>query len=292
MLLETFHTQWVDPLEALVLLAARAPIQLKGITLLLNDPGAADTIHPAISHGTSREIWNETHVELLQETASLARKPPTKYDRPLVPFNALGDSANNFLTRWWRLYHELGIAAGFLTSALGSELFLKNRLLNETSFLEGYHRIKHDSPAISTEDHTRNLTKMLEAIEDDEQRDHYALKLQHAEEQNARTRFRAMVRRAHDTLGVSALDQTLVEQLMNARIANTHLGPDVPPGPQGVDLVYAVALLQVVIETNILLDLQLDKEKVANLVHASYHNQMPIHDFRTEDGAPLPSATD
>jgi len=283
MLLDTFHTQWIDPLEALILFAARAPIRLKGITLLLNDPGAADAIHPAIRHGTSREIWNETHVELPQEAASLARKLPAKYDRPLVPFNALGNNANDFLARWWKLYHELGSAAGFLTSALGSELFLENRLLNETTFLEGYHRIKHDSPVISAEDHTHNVTKMLEAIEDDEQRNHYALKLQHAEEQNARTRFRAMVRRARDTLDVSALDKKLVEQLMNARIANTHLGPDVPTGPQGVDLVYAVALLQVVIETNILLDLRLDKEKVADLVHVSYRHQMPIHDFRTED---------
>jgi hypothetical protein len=47
-------------------------------------------------------------------------------------------------------------------------------------------------------------------------------------------------------------------------------------------LVYAVARLQLVIQTNLLLDLQLSKDKVAELILTSYDNQMPVRDFSQE----------
>jgi hypothetical protein len=47
-------------------------------------------------------------------------------------------------------------------------------------------------------------------------------------------------------------------------------------------LVYAVARLQLVIQTNLLLDLQLGKTKVTELVLTSYSDQMPVRDFSQE----------
>lgn len=283
-LLADFEDRWVSPLEALILFAARTPVARKGFTLLLHDPDAANSVHPAIRHGTSPNLWNETPAEVLTETPSLSSEPPSQYGRLLVPFNALGDGAEEFIGRWWDLYGQLGTAAVFLMSALGSQLYLENRLLNLMSFIESYHRQLHDKPKIPRDIHQANVEAMLEAIEVKAQRTHYKQKLRFAGEQNARQRVKALVRRAHQTLpGVDRLDAKLADQLIDTRNALTHLDPSEQPGLQGVDLVYAVARLQLVIQTNLLLDLELSKDRVAELVLTSYDNQMPVRDFSRED---------
>lgn len=283
LLLADFEDRWVDPLEALILFAARTPVARMGFTLLLDDPDAADSVHPAIRHGTSRDLWNETPAEVLTETSALSSEPPATYNRLLVPFNALGDGADEFISRWWDLYARLGTAAVFLMSALGSQLYLENRLLNLMSFIESYHRQLHDKPKVLPDVHRANVEAMLEVIEDKAQRDHYKQKLKFAGEQNARQRVKELVRRAHQTLpGVPRLDAKLADQLVDTRNALTHLDPSERSGLDGVDLIYAVARLQLVIQTNLLLDLQLGKAKVAELVLTSYDNQMPVRDFSKE----------
>jgi ApeA N-terminal domain 1 len=283
LLLADFEDRWVDPLEALILFAARTPVARKGFTLLLYDPDAATSVHPAIRHGTSPDFWNETPAEVLTETPSLSSEPPTEYGRLLVPFNALGDGAEEFIGRWWELYAQLSAAAVFLMSALGSQLYLENRLLNLMSFIESYHRQLHDKPKVPPELHQENVNAMLEVIEGNAQKAHYKQKLKFAGEQNARQRVKALVRRAHQTLpGVDRLDAKLADQLVDTRNALTHLDPSGDPGLRGVDLVYAVARLQLVIQTNLLLDLQLAKTKVTELVLTSYSDQMPVRDFSQE----------
>ncbi len=261
--LQDFEERWLMPLRSLIVFAARDPVLEQELI-----------VHP--EHG------DDVHV--LTEAPSLTATPPATYDRPLVPFSALGDGAEGFLSAWFELYAKLDRAADFLISALNSELFLENRLLNLTSFLESYHRTLHDEPAVSPEDHRRNMEAMLDALPDQSQRQHYAEKLRYADQQNARQRFREMVTRAHDTLGgLDSLGKELVDQLMQARNANTHLDPTGPRGPEGIDLIYAMANLRLVIQTNMLLDLQLDPELVAGLVLTSYRNQMPVFDFREHD---------
>jgi hypothetical protein len=283
LLLADFEDRWVDPLEALILFAARTPVARKGFTLLLYDPDAAESVHPAIRHGTSPDFWNETPAEVLTETPSLSSEPPTEYGRLLVPFNALGDGAEEFIGRWWDLYAQLGAAAVFLMSALGSQLYLENRLLNLMSFIESYHRQLHDKPKVPPEVHQANVNDMLQVIEGNAQKTHYKQKLRFAGEQNARQRVKELVRRAHQTLpGVDRLDAKLADQLVDTRNALTHLDPSGDPGLRGVDLVYAVARLQLVIQTNLLLDLQLGKTKVTELVLTSYSDQMPVRDFSQE----------
>ena len=284
LLLADFEDRWVSPLEALILFAARTPVARKGFTLLLYDPDAADSVHPAIRHGTSPDLWNETPAEVLTETPSLSSEPPTQYGRLLVPFSALGDTAEEFIGRWWDLYAKLGPAATFLMSALGSQLYLENRLLNLMSFIESYHRQLHDQPKVPPEVHEAKVEAMLEVIEDTSQRAHYKQKLRFAGEQNARQRVKALVRRTHGALpGVARLDAKLADQLVDTRNALTHLDPTGDPGLDGVDLVYATARLQLVIQTNLLLDLQLGEDKVAELVLTSYADQMPVRDFSKEN---------
>jgi hypothetical protein len=168
-------------------------------------------------------------------------------------------------------------------SALGSQLYLENRLLTLMSFIESYDRQLHDKPKVPPGVHQANVNAMLAVIEGNAQKTHYKQKLKFAGEQNARQRVKALVRRAHQTLpGVDRLDAKLADQLVDTRNALTHLDPSGDPGLRGVDLVYAVARLQLVIQTNLLLDLQLGKTKVTELVLTSYSDQMPVRDFSQE----------
>jgi hypothetical protein len=97
-------------------------------------------------HRSGPDFWNETPDEVLTETPSLSSEPPTGYGSLLVPFDALGDRAEEFIGRWWDLYAQLGAAAVFLMSARRSQLYLENRLVNLMSFIETYHRQLHDKP--------------------------------------------------------------------------------------------------------------------------------------------------
>jgi hypothetical protein len=264
--LTDFEDRWLTPLHGLAVFAARAPVQVTDFTLEVQE---GQSVKP---------------IEVVAETPSLSGEPPARYDRPLVPFNALGDSAEEFIARWWDLYAELGKAATFLISALESELFLEHRFLTLMSFIESYHRAKHDEPKVSPSDHKANTAKMLGVITSKAQRDHYRVRLKYAGEQSARQRLKAMVRRTHETLpGVPKLTAKLADHLVDTRNALTHLDPSVPPGLEHLDLVYGAARLQLVIQTNILLDLQLGRKKVAELVLTSYVNQMPVLDFSEEE---------
>ena len=170
--LSDFEEQWVNPLEGLILFAARSPVARRGFMLLLYDPDQADSMHPAIRAGAPDDVWNETPVEVLTEAPSLSLEPPAQYGRLLVPFNALGGDAEEFIRRWWDLYAKLGPAPAFLLSALGSEMFLENRFLNLMSFAESYHRRLHDKPKVPSEAHNTNTQAMLAVIRDKTHRTH------------------------------------------------------------------------------------------------------------------------
>lgn len=278
--LTEFEEQWIRPLEALVIFASRAPTSLQGFTILVSDPDAAAAVHPAIRHGSNPEIWNETHVDVLTETPGLSAEPPSEYKHLLVPFAALADKSHEFIANWWDLYGELGSAAIFLIGALGSRMFLENKLLTEMSFLESYHRIKHGKPEIPAEDHDRNVQAMLATVEDKSQRDHYKQKLRYAAEQNARQRAKALIHRASESLlDVPRLDSQLANQLIDTRNALTHFDPSGTPPLAGADLFYAVARLELVIRVNLLLDLSLDAATIGELIKTSYSNQVPLLAF-------------
>lgn len=274
--LREFEDRWLMPLQGLVLFAARAPTSQQELTLLLEDPDA-DNCHPAITRGTPDSFWREEPVEVLTAAPGLDAEPPPDYERLLVPFAALGAGASDFIAQWFRLYAELGHATIFLMSALGSRLFLENKLLNEMSFAESYHRIKHDQPPISSADHERYLSRMLSAVDDDEHREHYARRFEHAADQSARQRLKWLVSRAREMLpAVSALNSTLVGDLIETRNALTHLDPATPPPLSGGDLYYGVARLELVLQANLLADLGLPEPLVTSLVMSSYHNRVPV----------------
>jgi hypothetical protein len=184
--LEEFMDEWLTPLEGLVIFAGREPTVLEGMVVLQPDLIKAPT---TIDTAPGNSGWEDAGVEVLMPLPGLNAEPRHDFRRPLVPFAVLSDDAIPFIRRWWELHRQLGNATPVLMSALGSRLFLDNRLLNEMSFAEAYHRILHDEPPVSAEDHERYVAEMLNAVKDRTHRNHYAVKLRYAAEQGQRARL-------------------------------------------------------------------------------------------------------
>ena len=272
--LADFDDQWLNPLEALTILAARGPTVLQQMVLAVVDDDGA-----------------EHEVEVLTRTPSLAPKPQEEY-KPLVRLATLGQGAMPFIARWWDLYQGLGPAADFLSSALSGEMFVEQKLVAAMSFLESYHRNLHRVALVSPEEHRQNVESMIATLDLEDHKSRYRVLLDRAIEQSARERAEAFIVRAHETLpGVPGLDSTLAKDLVNARNAVAHLSRSISKVLKGLDLTYAVARLRLVLQVNLLLDLGLDSDLVASMVFTSYEGGMPIVDYREDhQAAAKPSA--
>ncbi len=207
----------------------------------------------------------------------LTAEPRWDHQRPLVPFAALGPRSHDFVRRWFDLYDQLGGAMLFFVGALSERMFLENRLLNEMSFAESYHRTVHDKPPISDDEHDEYVKAMLETIENAEHRDHYRVRLRYAASQSQRQRLKWLIRRAMDTLPrLEALKASLADDLVDTRNALTHLDPTGPPGLTGTRLYRAIELLEVAMQANLLLDLELSPDMTSVLFDLAYDNRTPF----------------
>jgi hypothetical protein len=273
--LEEFEQRWLAPLQGLVIFAAREPTVLESMVVV--QPSTIE-VHPAIRRGSPPAMWQEDRVEVVTTLPGLTADTRFDYQRLLVPFAALGDEAPGFIQRWWVLYRRLGgTAATTLMSALGSRLFLDNRFLNEMSFAESYHRIVHDKPAIPDGDHERYVAEMLDTIENAAHRKHYRQRLKYAAAQGQRQRLKWLINRAKGLFPeLSGLRAKLADQLVDTRNALTHLDPTGPDALRDEALYRAVELLEVTLQTNLLLDLELPPKAVADLIRISYLNQTPF----------------
>jgi hypothetical protein len=124
-----------------VILAGNDPTVVRGVVVLDHDDGPVD---------------------VLMRLPGLAAEARWNHERPLVPFAALGDAAPAFIRSWFELYENLGPAMLFFIAALSERMFLENRLLNDMSFAESYHRTLHDKPPITPDEHTGYMARMLD----------------------------------------------------------------------------------------------------------------------------------
>jgi hypothetical protein len=273
--LHQFEERWLLPLQGLITFAARDPTLIEALIVIAP---AATEVHPAIRHAAPRVRWDEDQIEVLMRLPGLAEQPRYGYERPLVPLAVLEDDAAGFVARWWALYQQLGPAVVFLLSALGSRMFLENRLLNELGFAENYHRTLHSKPPISRQDHKRYVAAMLKTIEDPDDRDRYRMRLGHANEQTQGERVAWLIERARDTLPtVDGLEPTLAAKLVRTRNALTHLDPSAAADALRDEPLYrAVELLEVALRANLLLDLGISSEQARALLEGSYHGQTPF----------------
>jgi hypothetical protein len=271
-----FEERWLMPIQGLVMFASREPSVMNAWTLLLADLESS-SYHPAVTHGMSAAFWAEEPVEVLTATPGLVAEASANYERPLVPLGALTSGVDDFIASWFRLYAELGQAALTLMSALGSRLFLDNKLLNEVSFAESYHRIKHDQPTVPADDHERHTAAMLSVVPDANHRDHYKQILRYAAQQTARRRLKWLVARAAEVLpDVEWLKPRLANDLVDTRNSFAHLDPSSQPPLTAAKLYYGIARLEVVLQANLLLDLGIDSSLVRQLLMISYRNQIPF----------------
>ncbi|HEY5193120.1 MAG TPA: HEPN domain-containing protein [Solirubrobacteraceae bacterium] len=261
-----FDQRWITPLETLIVLTAHGPTQLGQFIVLVRD-----------EHGAETEVEVDTHLH------ALAPKLPADY-RPLVRLAALGEDALPFIGRWWQLYWTLGPAAKYLNAALSGDMFLEQKLLAGMSFVESYHRELHDDPVVPRDEHKRNIAAMLDALPNQARRNRYLALLQLGVQQSARERLELLIDRAKDTLPtVPGLDTTLAKELVVTRNAIAHLDRSISKALNGVDLIYAVARLSLVIQINLLLDLELEPNLAGSLVLTSYDRRMPIVDYREQE---------
>jgi hypothetical protein len=274
MTLDEFEERWVAPLQSFVIFAGREPTLLESLVVIHRDPAR---VHPAIRRGNPAIDWDEVRINLLMPRPGLNADAKFDYRRPLVPLAALGDDAVSFIQSWWEQYARLGPATELLMSAWGSRMFLENRLLNEMSFAESYHRILHDDPPISDEEHGQHVEAMLEAVMEPTHRRHYKQRLLHAAEQGQRQRLKWLIRRAKQMLPeLDGLRGGLADALVNTRNALTHLDPSGAPRLRDEALYRAIELLEVTLQANMLLDLGLSRKRAGGLLRTSYINQTPF----------------
>lgn len=273
--LEEFEESWLAPLQALVIFAGREPTVLESIVVVAQ---STTEVHPAIRRGSPGIGWDEERVNVIMPLPGLTAEPRFDYQRPLVPLAALREEAPAFIGRWWALHRQLGSSATTtLISALGSRLFLDNRLLNEISFAESYHRILHNEPPLSDAEHEQYVDAMLGTIEDPAHRKHYRVRLKYAAAQGQRQRLKWLINRANDLFpDLPGLRSKLADQLVDTRNALTHLDPTGPDALRDEPLYRAIELLEVTIQANLLLDLEVDPDVAASLIRASYLNQTPF----------------
>lgn len=258
---ENFETDWLLPLQDLVIFAVREPTYI-------------DSISVHLGSGTGKH----ERAALLMPLPGLNAEPRYEYKHPLVPFAALGDQANGFIEAWWELEGKLGSkATSVLTSAWGSRMFLDNRLLNEMSFAESYHRIIHDKPPISDDEHDRYVEAMLATVADAGHRKHYKARLRYAAAQGQRQRLKWLIRRASGVLPeLPDLKPRLADRLVDTRNALTHLDETDTPPLTDEPLYRAIELLEITIQANVLLDLGLSSDLTAGLIRTSYLGQTPF----------------
>jgi ApeA N-terminal domain 1 len=272
--LDDFEEQWLAPLQGLVIFAGRDPTFLESMVVV---QATTTPVHPAIRRGSGTVNWDEERVEVLMPLPGLTAEPRHGYQRALVPFAVLGDDATAFIARWWELHRKLGPVTEVLITAIGSQLFLDNRLLNEMSFAESYHRILHNEPPITDAQHDAYVEAMLATVQDRDHRQHYKVRLRYAASQGQRQRLKWLIRRAKEVLPMLAgLNSDLADQLVDTRNALTHLDPAGPSALRDEGLYRAIELLEVAIQANLLLDLNFSPQDVSSLIRTSYLNQTPF----------------
>lgn len=251
--LAEFEEQVLGPLRDLVLFGVHRPIATESMTLT--------TLSSANGDGEQLDL-------ILEDSARPL--PESRVESPcLMPLSGWVD-ADELLERWFKLYAELGPAAGVFFGTIGRRPYhLENLFLNLAIFAEAYHRTVHDRPEIAPEIHDAAVAEMLAALEDEGLREHYGPRLRHANGPGYRRRLKDLFGRAASAL--SAVDDWrktgLPDTIYSQRNAIAHEGAT---SGESIDLFYVAARLRIVLEANLLLDLGLDERDVRDCVNLAY----------------------
>lgn len=260
-----WERRWIDPLQDLLILCTGR-----------ESPIASMTAHfrvevPAFLRPAVRDRRTMPATVAIYQSSMRASAPDGRYERMLLPRNALACDGARFLREWFRLYRRIERAAPFFFATLDERSqWLDNQLLNLTAFAEAYHQRIHDRPRFDPELNDRLIKELLERIDDSEAREAWREKTAYADKMTQRKRLTELVGWA--AWVVPALDQfpKLVSQLIDTRNHLTHFGPRTRWVVDDHELVRAVQRLVVVLQANLLLDVGGSHEAVALAIARGY----------------------
>jgi hypothetical protein len=237
----------VEPLRDLVIFARTSPSHVTGLRLLR--PG---------SEGRTHEY------RVIRRPESDPRDARTS-GPPLLLNPATVPDINELIRGWFELREKLGpVWRLFFATTVAPGLTSEARLLNLSSFAEGYHRTLHDEPPLSDVDAAASVQAMLAALDDDQHRETFCYALAYANSQSQRARIRWLARRAATVLAEWGLDVARVtSEVADTRNWLTHWGERGPHACEGDELSRLIGQLYFVLATNVLLDLGLDEANVA-----------------------------
>ncbi|MBS1675811.1 MAG: hypothetical protein JST08_00350 [Actinobacteria bacterium] len=264
---QDFTERFVRPLQDLMVLTRRGQSEVDAITVLIPRE--------------EEKWWDEEPLRVPRDVAVIER---TRTDRPSppeqirpqipMPLRAWGGSAPAILAAWFRLRHELGGPANLLFATLNKkEVSLEDDVLNLLSVAEGYHRLRLNEPPFADEEHDEVLS-LIRAIDDRQRRDHYLLRLRHANEQSQKQRVKALFERAEEVLPqAESWRRKQLQALIDTRNFLTHWGEPTADVLEDWDLWFALNRVRIVLEVNLYLDLGIDHQTISRAVNVAYHGR-------------------
>jgi hypothetical protein len=253
-----FRQRFADPLRDLVLLATHEACAVEAITVFVSS-------EKVVWWGVDRPDDCLESVSVVERPSPAWRKPrPDAFMFVPMPLRAWGAEAEQVIPRWFALRESLeGPGDLFFATVNKPHTDLEGDLLNLLSVAEGYHRVLWDEPPFPDEVHTKAVAAMLEAVEDDEQSQHYRRRLDFANQQSQRQRVRALFERAETVLGeAESWRRKQLQDLISTRNFLTHWGAPTSGVLEGWDLWFGLNRLRIVLEINFYLDLGIDLDTI------------------------------
>lgn len=247
------------PLRDLIVFGTREPSYISDLRLLppkTTPPEVVEVERYAHELRVIRARDVELSVERTSSYYALWLNPATVPD------------AGQLLLSWWDLRERLGPVWTLLFGTLQRPgLPLENQLLNLTAFAEGYHRTLHDERPLTAEEAKAAVDTMLAVIDEKRIRDVFRGALTYANAQTQRKRMRWLAKRACRVIDAWDLDvSNFCNELADTRNWLTHWGDRGEHTQEGAGLVRLIARLDLVISVNVLLDLGLDDQVVAEQI--------------------------
>lgn len=272
----SFIADWLVPLQDLLVLATREQSVLQSLLVERYDERRAESVHPAIRHGSRAETWNLYNLQVVQTPhVPLARPRENEFKNVLLPAAALADDLEGPLQRWYELRGRLREAGtAFFTSLNQDQPGLNSHFLECMSFAEAYHRGEHGSSTpLPKAEHKRLRDLMLERISDHPHEERYKRALDDANRPNNTERVTELFARARKVdFGIDLHEASLPARLVATRNYLAHWSDRRTKVLNDAARFHALRRLTLVLQVNLLLDLGLETATVKACVDESYRN--------------------
>ena len=271
---DEWQARWTVPLMNLVEFATREPSRLHDFVAIVHDEGVE--LPPMVQGRMSEEAFSRREVAFAQPRGALRETEPRHgYERILLSASALGSEFESALQRWFELTASRGSATGVLFGTLNSRMYVTSQLVVLASVAEAYHRTIDNHAPMAADVHQQVTQRVLDSLDDDEQRAFYERKLRYVNQISQEERVIALLRRAGSIIApLSNHPGRLSTRITATRNEVVHLPAVTANVLAGRDLVEAVELLVLALHVNVLVDLGVPAQHAAALLERSYGQQL------------------